>query len=94
VGVQPRSTRASLDVQLKRAANFPAEGRVLLHLKVVQRAGDAFLSAAPSPLAVSGANEFRSRVRLPQLKGRDLSGFKIEVRDEEDNPLGEGSFPK
>src|SRR5439155_12064704 len=46
---QSRAARA-FDVQLAGAEHFPAERRVVIRLRIVERGGDAFLEAMPSPL--------------------------------------------
>src|SRR5438128_2691929 len=84
-GYLPQSRAArSFDVQLIGAANFPAERTVVIRLKVVERQGDAFLEARPSPLQMGKPREFNTRIRLAQLAGRDLRGYRIDVRDADD----------
>jgi hypothetical protein len=82
--LSPRTRGArTLEVQLDRAVHVPEAKTVLILLKVVVRADDAFLTAQP--------REIITRVNLPNLRGRDLKGYRVVVRDEDEHELGEGS---
>jgi hypothetical protein len=94
VVARPRTRAARSEVlQLAQAVHVPEARAVIIQIKVVSGPDDGFLPAAPGPLAVGSSTELRSRVSLKALTGRNLRGYRIVIRDAEDNDLAEGSWP-
>jgi hypothetical protein len=81
---QPRGPR-TFEVKLDRVAHFPQARTVVIRLKSVSRDGDDFITTAPTSVT--------TRVTLPKLKGKQLSGYRIIVTDAQDNPLGDWTWP-
>lgn len=81
---QPRGPR-TFEVKLDRVAHFPEARTVVIRLKSVTREGDDFVTARPSALT--------TRITLPNLKGKRLSGYRIVVTDAKDAQLFEWTWP-
>lgn len=81
---QPRGPR-TFEVMLDRVAHYPEARTVVIRMKSVTRDGDDFVTARPSAVT--------TRITLPNLKGRKLSGYRIVVTDMHDAQLSEWTWP-
>ena len=89
---QTRAARSEV-LELAQAVHVPEARAVIIQIKVVSGPSDGFLGPAPGPLAVGKSAELRSRISLKSLSGRNLRGYRIVIRDAEDNDLAEGTWP-
>lgn len=83
--VPPRSRGVRIvEAKLDQVVHVPEAKVVLIRLKEVTRDPDAFLEALPA--------EVVTRVTLAQLRGKNLNGYRVIVRDEGDRTLAEGAW--
>ncbi|MHB8875847.1 MAG: hypothetical protein ACYC8T_19335 [Myxococcaceae bacterium] len=89
---QSRSAR-SVELKLGEAVHVAEARAVIIQLLLVSGPADGFLAPAPGPLEVGKSAELRSRISLKALRGRNLHGYRIFIRDEQDHDLAEGTWP-
>ena len=83
--VPPRGRGVRIvEARLDQVVHLPEAKVVLIRLKEVTRDPDAFLEALPA--------EVTTRITLAQLRGKNLAGYRIVVRDGSDRTLAEGAW--
>ncbi len=92
VGTRPQSRAQLFEVKLAKVAHFPLERTLVVVIRVVRQDGDSFVAQPPPSLGQGGAAEFRANVRLAELRGKSLSGYRIVVQDENGDELAQGRW--